>query len=336
MTKPALTIESLHKNFGQFQVLQDVNLSVNEGEFLALLGHSGCGKTTLLRLLAGFEELNEGQISLRDKVIAKKSFHLAPEKRQVGLVFQDYALFPHLSVKKNILFGVKENPDQALDEMLELLDLKGQENKMPYELSGGQQQRVAIARALAPKPDVILLDEPFSNLDSFLRREVRQQMKEILKKAGVTAILVTHDQEEAFQFADRVAVMNKGKILQCASAEELYLEPNSSQVAEFLGNSQFIDVTIDNGVVSSSFGQFKVITTLNGAAQLLVRPESFNLEKEGQTSVISRHFNGGVFHYIVESEGQRLRVDSSLNNKLEVGDKVSLIQDNELIVFPKT
>ena len=339
MSHSILSLTDIHKSFDQFQVLQKINLNVQDGEILALLGHSGCGKTTLLRMIAGFENLDKGSVSLHQKEVATATSQVPPEKRRVGLVFQDYALFPHLSVKQNILFGVKDKSkhQSALEEVLDLLNLRGQENKMPSELSGGQQQRVAIARALAPKPEVLLLDEPFSNLDTFLRRGVRLQLKQILKKAGVTTILVTHDQEEAFQFADRIAVMEKGEILQCASAEELYLKPANIAVASFLGNSQFIDVTVNGETIHSAFGQFKQKTEIQGKAKLLIRPESFDIEvcEQGEATIISSHFNGGAYHYQVQANEQTILLDGPLQNKLDVGTKVKLNVHHKLILFPE-
>jgi iron(III) transport system ATP-binding protein len=209
-TVATVICQELYKSFDGVPVVHEVSLRVAPGHILALLGPSGCGKTTLLRLIAGFEGLDHGRITIAGQVVADGRFHLPPEKRRVGMVFQDYAIFPHLNVGQNVAFGLGKGEQRRTAEMLSLVGLEGLGEKMPHELSGGQQQRVALARALAPQPAVLLLDEPFSNLDAALRHEVRHEVRALLKQNKATAIFVTHDQEEALFMGNEVAVMNQG------------------------------------------------------------------------------------------------------------------------------
>ena len=238
-----LNLKDLACGYASQKVVQDLDLHLNAGDIGCLLGPSGCGKTTTLRAIAGFEPVLAGQIELGGEVISRPGFTLAPEKRRIGMVFQDYALFPHLSVADNVGFGIRKHPqrERLVRELLELVKLDHLAARHPHELSGGQQQRVALARALAPEPLLLLLDEPFSNLDVELRRSLSQEVREILKARGTSAILVTHDQEEAMTMAQRIAIMHLGCIEQIGSPMDIYETPASRLVCEFIGNVNLFD-----------------------------------------------------------------------------------------------
>jgi iron(III) transport system ATP-binding protein len=250
-----LHLENVTKQFSRHEpaAVNQVSLSLDQGELVSFLGPSGCGKTTLLRLIAGFERPQSGSIAIAEAIVAGQGKWVPPEKREVGMVFQDYALFPHLNVQKNIAFGLRNLASQRnnlievelqkrIDEVLELVGLSGLANRYPHELSGGQQQRVALARALAPSPRLILLDEPLSNLDVQVRLRLRQELREILKRSHTSAIFVTHDQEEALSIADRVAVMRNGQLEQFGTPEDIYGKPASKFVAEFVTQANFLPV----------------------------------------------------------------------------------------------
>jgi iron(III) transport system ATP-binding protein len=234
-----LELKSVVQRYGKHTVVNGVNFALEAGHIACLLGPSGCGKTTLLRCIAGFEDIAEGEIQLRGDIVSQANRQIPPEKRRIGMVFQDYALFPHLTIEENIAFGLAgKAPDEAhlrVRQLLATVGLSGQGDKYPHELSGGQQQRVALARALAPRPELILLDEPFSNLDVGLRERLSVEVREILKREGSTAVLVTHDQNEAFAMADEIGVMHEGRIQQWDVPYNLYHRPANRFVADFIG-----------------------------------------------------------------------------------------------------
>ena len=244
MNKLLLHVRNLHLAYGTHEVVHGVSFALEAGQIACLLGPSGCGKTTVLRAIAGFEPVREGTIHLGERLLADDAWHAAPEKRGIGMVFQDYALFPHLSVADNIGFGLhalsRNDRSLRVGEMLQLVGLRSEAQKYPHELSGGQQQRVALARALAPKPGLVLLDEPFSNLDTEMREHLSMEVREILKTAGTTAILVTHDQQEAFAMADQIGVMHAGRIAQWDTAWQLYHRPATRFVADFIGQGALV------------------------------------------------------------------------------------------------
>jgi len=282
MSTSHLVLRGLSKAYGETVAVAEANLDLERGAILALLGPSGCGKSTLLRLVAGFERPDTGTIELGGRTLAAPGQFLPPEKRKVGLVFQDYALFPHLSVQANIAFGVPRGVDTKarVKEMLELAGLSGLEKRMPHELSGGQQQRVALARTLAAEPDLVLLDEPFSNLDPTLRARVRNDVWQILRASGATAIVVTHDQEEAFSMPGIVSVMLAGRLMQTGPASELYLAPASRAVAEFLGDANFIRGHRQGSVVTCGLGTVPVVRpSADGVVDVMVRPEEIILDE---------------------------------------------------------
>jgi iron(III) transport system ATP-binding protein len=269
--------------------LKDINISVDKGTILTLLGPSGCGKTTTLRLIAGFERADKGEIKIGGKVVSSQSAWVPPEKRGVGMVFQDYALFPHLNVFDNVAFGYKEKDKNArIAEVLKLVNLSGYENRRPHELSGGQQQRVALARALARRPVVVLLDEPFSNLDADLRVQMRVEIKRIIKDSGTTAIFVSHDQKDALAISDKVVVMKEGEIQQIGTPREIYQYPENRFVATFVGQTNILAGTIndDKASVKTAFGIMPCSHTHDLSpgehAFISIRPDSLELDDSGE------------------------------------------------------
>ncbi len=282
-----------------------VSLTLQSGQILCLLGPSGCGKTTTLRAIAGFEKITTGEILLKGQTLSSPSMHIPPEKRRIGMVFQEYALFPHLRVSDNIAFGLYHwsGTDQKarVQEMLELVGLHDLGNRFPHELSGGQQQRVAMARALAPNPIIILLDEPFSNLDPDMTIKMRKELFQLLRKTQTTAILVTHDHEEAFAMADQVAVMEQGVLVQCDTPEAIYQTPSCPFVAEFIGQANSIPGVVKNGQVETELGVFPNHDQLQGSTQVLVmvRPTDIRLHpsESGRGRIESRQFQGSQTLY---------------------------------------
>jgi len=281
-----LDVEAITKHFGDTCVAHGVGFSLEQGEIGALLGPSGCGKTTLLRMIAGFEEPEGGSIHLHGNPLWTGGRGLSAEDRHIGMVFQDYALFPHLTVWENIAFGMKNvsraEIKETIEELLAVTGLAGVEKRYPHELSGGQQQRVALARAIAPKPRCLLMDEPFSNLDVTLRESLSAEVREIIKRFGITALMVTHNQHEAFAMADRIGVMMAGKILQWDTPEGLYHHPENLSVARFIGEGSLITGTLSpDGTLDCELGAFPVeMKTVNGTAEkvhVFIRPEAIRI-----------------------------------------------------------
>ena len=349
-----LELDDLQKSYGSEPVVEGLSLSVREGEILTLLGPSGCGKTTTLRLIAGLERPNGGTVRLNGRSVSGSTF-VPPEERGVGVVFQEFALFPHLTARENVAFGLKDRPkdevDQRVDELLELVDLAGQGDSYPDQLSGGQQQRVALARSLAPEPEILLLDEPFSNLDVDLRVEMREEVRQIIKEAGVTAISVTHDQEEALSISDRVAVMNDGEIEQVGDPEGVFQHPESRFVAAFLGYASFIPGYVSGDVVETDLGTVPRNQIHGLAAEydrtrvdLLVRPDDVSVRRldcegvEACGNVVARRYLGPTFLYEVELDtGESVQCmhnhDENIPDSGPVG--LELDADHELAWFPR-
>jgi iron(III) transport system ATP-binding protein len=323
-------VHGVSKRFGEVRAVERAHLCVDHGELVALVGPSGCGKTSLLRLIAGFEHPDEGEVLLEGRVATGPGRFAPPERRRVGMVFQDYALFPHLSVAENVGFGVaRRERSRRVAELLELVGLAGCERRYPHELSGGQQQRVALARALAPQPAVVLLDEPWSNIDPLLRASMRGGLAEVVRAARATVVLVTHDREEAFSLADRVAVMREGRIIQAGSPEDLYLRPADRWTAEFVGPANFVPGRIDGELVETALGRFPILASGNGAreVEVLIRPEQVRLHEDplGSATVIAREFRGhDVFHRLRLQDGATLVSQRPSTEDVPVGARVSV------------
>ncbi|WP_435072862.1 ABC transporter ATP-binding protein [Halorubrum sp. HHNYT27] len=350
---PVLSLSDVTKEFGPETAVDGVSLDVEPGELLTFLGPSGCGKTTTLRTIAGLEEPTEGEITLGGETVAGDGALVPPEQRDVGIVFQNFALFPHLTVRENIAFGLSDADETAtaarVDELLDLVNMPEHGEKTPDQLSGGQKQRVALARSLAPEPEVLLLDEPFSNLDVRLRVEMREEVRRILKQAGVTAVSVTHDQEEALSISDRVAVMNEGKIEQVGRPEAVFERPESKFVASFLGRASFLEGNLREGKVETGIGRFDAVT-LEGydtvydgtPVDVLVRPDDLRATPASPELadgvIVSRQYVGPSFVYRVELESGD--VVHCLHNHVEEFDldepvSLELTADHPLAWYPR-
>ena len=314
-SETVLELDGVSKSYGSETVIDGLSLSVREGEILTLLGPSGCGKTTTLRLVAGLERPDGGGIRVSGERVSGGESFVVPEQRGVGVVFQEFALFPHMTAAENVAFGLTDIDDETtaerVDEMLDLVGLQSHRDAHPDELSGGQQQRIALARSLAPEPKILLLDEPFSNLDVDLRVEMREEVRRILKEAGVTAVSVTHDQEEALSISDRVAVMNEGQIEQVGRPEDVFERPESKFVASFLGRASFLEGNLRDGKVETGIGRFDAVTlegydtVYDGApVDVLVRPDDLRATPASPELadgvIVSRQYVGPSFVYRVE------------------------------------
>lgn len=336
-----LQLEGVTRNYGTVTAVDRLDLSVYQGELVALLGPSGCGKTTTLRLIAGFDAPDAGAITIAGQRVADERSIVPPERRRVGVVFQDYALFPHMTVGENIAFGIRKAPDRAerVAEALALVGLTGLDSRSPSELSGGQQQRVALARSLAPRPDLVLLDEPFSNLDPHLRSQVREEVREILRRAGATAVLVTHDQEEALTLADRVAVMFEGRIAQCDAPETVYHRPADRTVAGFVGDAQFLPGEAHVATVETELGVIPLARENEGRVDVLIRPEILEVAggstPGGVAGVIrTRRFTGRDQLLGVElPSGQLVHARASNDLPAAPGDTVAISVRGTTIAF---
>jgi iron(III) transport system ATP-binding protein len=313
--------------------IQEISFAAREGEILCLLGPSGCGKTTILRAIAGFEPVRSGQIFLSGQLVSSPDVMTPTENRRVGMVFQEYALFPHLRVQDNIAFGLRHlaRSERAsrVQEMLRLTGLEGFERRYPHELSGGQQQRVALSRALVQNPVVLLLDEPFSNLDPDMAGRMRQELHDLLRRTKTTTVLVTHDHDEAFAMADRIAVLNHGRLEQFDTPEMMYHMPATPFVADFVGQADFIPGTVSQGMVHTELGEFSnTIECKDGTAVVvMIRPDDIHLvPTKGATSrVLSRQFHGSENLYTVSlPSGQIVHSSQGSTSVYQAGTTVEL------------
>jgi iron(III) transport system ATP-binding protein len=339
-----LNLHNLACGYQDQRVVQNLNLHLNAGDIGCLLGSSGCGKTTTLRAIAGFEPVHEGEIKLAGEVISRPGFTLAPEKRRIGMVFQDYALFPHLSVADNIAFGIRKHPQPArvIEEMLELVKLAGLGKRFPHELSGGQQQRVALARALAPEPQLLLLDEPFSNLDVELRRRLSHEVRDILKSRGTSAILVTHDQEEAFAVSDQVGVFKEGRLEQWDTPFNLYHEPQTPFVASFVGQGYFIRGQMNShDSVQTELGELRGNRAYawhsGSAVDVLLRPDDIVHDAASplKAMIAGKSFQGAATLYRLQlATGSQLEAVFPSHLDYRQGDEVGIrVAADHLVLF---
>jgi iron(III) transport system ATP-binding protein len=338
-----LTLKHISKKFNEKTVLHDIDLDIKPAEVVCLLGNSGCGKTTLLRVVAGMEDPTSGEVSIDGRVIADAANSLPPEERGIGMVFQDYALFPHMTVTENIIFGLRGlNRQQCLkvaDIAMSRVGLTAQANAYPYMLSGGEQQRVALARAIVPRPRILLMDEPFSNLDSRMRDSVREDTIGLLRETRATCIMVTHEPEEAMQIADRIVLMRDGRIVQSGAPEDIYRTPRDLQVARFFCDLNEFPCTIQNGEASCILGRFPAKGLPDGPGTVCVRPPGFTLLPAGQgisALVQSSRFIGVVHRCDISLQGHdrlvhaRIREMMPIRRNREVGLSIDL---KEVLVF---
>jgi len=344
----ALNLDAVVLGYGGKSVVSELSFALAPGEIGCLLGGSGCGKTTVLRAIAGFEPLQGGRIALNGHWVADANWQLAPERRQIGMVFQDYALFPHMTVANNVGFGLREwnsvDKGRRIDEMLELVGLSDAGKRYPHQLSGGQQQRVALARALAPGPTVLLMDEPFSNLDVELRERLSIDVHNILKETGTTGLLVTHNQQEAFAMADRVGVMVDGQLQQWASPYALYHEPATRHIATFVGDGVFLPARVSGqNCVSFELGELCRIQPLDVAldsdVDVLIRPDDIQHDdcSSVRAKVLERVFRGAAFLYTLElPSGDRVLSLVPSHHNHAVGEMIGIqLEIDHLVAFPK-
>jgi iron(III) transport system ATP-binding protein len=348
-TSPALlALASVAQAYGATNVLHGVSFELHRGAIGCLLGASGCGKTSVLRCIAGFEPLTAGEILLNGRVVSRRGFRVPPEQRRVGMVFQDYALFPHLTVADNVGFGLhavqRLERDERTAELLEIVGLADAAAKYPHELSGGQQQRIALARALAPRPELLLLDEPFSNLDVELRERLSGEVRSILKHQNATALLVTHDQHEAFSIADEIGIMHAGRIQQWDSAYDLYHRPKTRMVADFIGQGMFLPgVVVDSTQIRCELGDLSSAEPLSfpadTAVDILVRPDDVLHDDASpfRAEVVSKAFRGAEFLYTLRLPGGS-RVYSLVPSHHDhaIGESIGIrVEIDHLVAFAK-
>ena len=343
-----LKVKNVSKAFADQPVIENLSLSLEKGKIGCLLGPSGCGKTTILRVIAGFEGIDAGEIHLKQTVVSRRHILVPPEQRRIGMVFQDYALFPHLSVKDNVAFGLRningKKKQRRIDKLLHLVRMVDAAQKFPHEISGGQQQRVALARALAPEPELLLLDEPFSNLDVALREQLSTEVREILKKQATTALMVTHNQHEAFAVSDEIGVIQDGKLLQWDTGHNLYHRPANDWVADFVGDGVLLPgIVLDNHRVQTGLGilegQFKYPCQDGCPADVLIRPEDIIHDDAScfKARILKKHFRGANILYTLQlpSEDVVLALVPSTCQH-DVGHEIGIVPKvDDIILFEK-
>ncbi|MEM7335687.1 MAG: ABC transporter ATP-binding protein [Chloroflexota bacterium] len=338
-----IRIENVSKSYDQTLAVIDLDLTIPKSAITVLLGHSGCGKTTTLRLMAGLEKPDSGDIWIGDQQVSGSRVWVSATHRQIGMVFQDYALFPHLTVAQNIEFGItgmKRGDRQGrISELLDLVGLSGMEDRYPHQLSGGQQQRVALARALAPSPDVILLDEPFSNLDASLRQSMREEVRRILHEAKVTTVFVTHDQEEALRLADELVIMDEGRVLQSGAPEEVYRYPTSLKVAQFLAKVNVVAGEAKAGMVETPLGSLSLHNPeLSGPVEVVVLPESILLTTDSQGASLVEDVSYFGFHQLVTlrlESGETVQARTWSHADINIGDRIQASVSTPVVAFAK-
>lgn len=338
-----IRLQNVSKSYDQTRAVVDLDLAIPKSAITVLLGRSGCGKTTTLRLIAGLEKPDMGDIWIGGQQVSGRQVWVSATQRQIGMVFQDYALFPHLTVAQNIEFGIsdltKGERRNRVAYLLDLVGLESMEERYPHQLSGGQQQRVALARALAPAPDVILLDEPFSNLDASLRRSMREEVRRILHETQVTTVFVTHDQEEALRLADDLVIMSHGRVLQRGAPENVYRYPASLQVAQFLAKVSVLAGEAKQGIVETTVGSLPLHNPgLAGPVDVVLFPEAISLtpDPEGAARVATVSYFG--FHQLVTltlDNGQTIQARTWSHANVAVGDKVQVTVNNPVVAFAR-
>ena len=344
-----LVVESLTAGYDELRVLDQIDFTLQPGEIGCMLGPSGCGKTTVLRVIAGFENVWQGRILIDGLEISSSNYCMPPEKRNIGMVFQDFALFPHLRVEENIRFGLKgmdsTRQQTRVSEMLAIVGMPAYAQAYPHQLSGGQQQRVALARALAPRPGILLLDEPFSNMDIELRDQLAREVRNILQQEGTTAILVTHDQHEAFAIADQICVINDGKILQQGSGYDLYHRPDNRFVADFVGQGVIVPATvIDTNVVKTDLGviqgQMMTDVQIGDLVDVLIRPDDVVHDDESADTavVVEKAFRGADFLYFLRMDsGIEVMCLAPSHHNHKINERIGIrLNVDHLVTFSRT
>ena len=340
MTSSYVEVRGVVRRFGNVVAVDRADLEVERGELVALLGPSGCGKTTLLRVIGGLETPQAGSVTVDGTMIEGPGVSVPPERRRIGLVFQDYALFPHLDVESNVAFGLPRGVDRRrrTAELLELVGLPGLQKRMPHELSGGQQQRVALARAVAPEPRLLLLDEPFSNLDPSIRERVRGEVRDMIRAVGITAVFVTHDQDEALSLASRVAVMDHGVILQTGAPRDVYGHPVDRRVAEFIGRPNFLPGKAGGGAVTCELGTLPLVAPVEGTVDVMVRSEDVTRVEEGGVSatIVEVQYFGHEESVLLRlGSGSLVRARWRAAGPLSVGETVHISVCGPVHAYPR-